>query len=189
MDVVNVRQIILLAVVVLAAMVPAALASDECMVERIDLPPDALPALTARQDSETLEYAFLMTWGTKTYAEDGDFDIAKSITVDTAGNVYVADRGNRRIQKFDGDGNLLTKWGSHGKGDGEFGQPSCIAIDATDNIYVTDVENNCIQKFDSDGNFLAKWELHSIGNKEAWSVDSIAVDTPGKSMYTMGLTS
>ncbi|NLZ30661.1 MAG: 6-bladed beta-propeller, partial [Methanomicrobiales archaeon] len=173
------RRIVFLAVIVLAAMVPAALASDECMAERVDLPPDAPPALTARQDSEGLEYAFVMTWGTKTYAEDGDFDIPKSVTVDTDGNVYVADRGNRRIQKFDGDGNLLTKWGSHGEGDGEFRQPSCIAVDAADNIYVTDVENNCIQKFDSDGNFLAKWELHSIGNKEAWSVDSIAVDTPG----------
>ena len=42
MDVVNVRRIILLAVVVLAAMVPAALASGECMVERIDLSPDEI---------------------------------------------------------------------------------------------------------------------------------------------------
>ena len=144
MDVVRMKQILLLVAVVLATMVPTVLASDECMAERIDPPPDTPPDLTALQDSETLEYAFLMTWGTKTYAEDGDFDIAKSVAVDTAGNVYVADRGNRRIQKFDGDGNLLTKWGSHGKGDGEFGQPSSVAVDAADNIYVTDAENNHI---------------------------------------------
>ena len=179
MDVVNMRQIAFLVVVALAVMVPAAFASDECMVERIDLPPDALPALTARQDSETLEYAFLMTWGTKTYAEDGDFDLPKSIAIDTDGNVYVADRGNNRIQKFDGDGNLLTKWGSHGKKDGEFSSPTSIAVDTDGNVYVADGGNNRIQKFDRDGNFLAKWDPCSIGDGEFWGVACIAVDTSG----------
>ncbi len=40
-------------------------------------------------------------------AEPGQFNTPHSIATDNAGNVYVADRGNRRIQVFDGDGKLL----------------------------------------------------------------------------------
>jgi hypothetical protein len=37
----------------------------------------------------------------------GQFNTVHSIAVDAAGKIYVADRFNRRIQVFDGDGNLL----------------------------------------------------------------------------------
>ena len=122
----------------LAAMVPAALASDEYLVERVDppivpLPPDTSSILDVQQDPGTPEYTFVMKWGTKAYAEDGDFDIPKGVAVDAAGNVYVADRGNNRIQKFDSDGNLLAKWGSRGTGDGPWQEPSIIVVDAGDN--------------------------------------------------------
>jgi DNA-binding beta-propeller fold protein YncE len=39
----------------------------------------------------------------------GQFNTPHSIAVDEAGNVYVADRGNRRIQVFDGEGNFLRQ--------------------------------------------------------------------------------
>ena len=40
----------------------------------------------------------------------------KGIATDSSGNVYVADMDNNRIQKFDSNGNFITKWGSHGTG-------------------------------------------------------------------------
>jgi hypothetical protein len=40
-------------------------------------------------------------------AEPGQMNTPHSIASDTDGNIYVADRGNRRIQVFDGDGKLL----------------------------------------------------------------------------------
>jgi hypothetical protein len=39
----------------------------------------------------------------------GQFNTPHSIALDNAGNVYVADRGNRRIQVFDGDGKFLRQ--------------------------------------------------------------------------------
>jgi DNA-binding beta-propeller fold protein YncE len=39
----------------------------------------------------------------------GQFNVPHSIAVDAAGQVYVADRGNRRIQVFDGDGKFLRQ--------------------------------------------------------------------------------
>jgi streptogramin lyase len=40
-------------------------------------------------------------------AEPGQLNTPHSIASDAEGNIYVADRGNRRIQVFDGDGKLL----------------------------------------------------------------------------------
>ena len=39
----------------------------------------------------------------------GQFDTPHSIATDAQGNVYVADRGNRRLQVFDGDGKFLRE--------------------------------------------------------------------------------
>ena len=136
MNVVNMKQIIFLVVVLLAAMVPAALASDEYLVERTDPPVVPLPSdlLNTQQDSVTPEYTLVAKWGTKAYAEDGDFDIPKGVAVDAAGNVYVADRGNNRIQKFDSNGNLLAKWGSQGNGDEDLQQPDREDDEAERNV-------------------------------------------------------
>jgi hypothetical protein len=40
--------------------------------------------------------------------------------VDGNGNVFVADPGNYRVQKFTNNGTFLTTWGSMGSGDGQF---------------------------------------------------------------------
>src|ERR1700684_1250173 len=47
--------------------------------------------------------AWLMSWGTPGDKE-GQFNTPHSIATDAQGHVYVADRGNRRIQVFNGDG-------------------------------------------------------------------------------------
>jgi hypothetical protein len=49
---------------------------------------------------------WVMSWGERG-DKPGEFDTPHSIVADAAGNIYVADRGNRRIQVFDGDGKFL----------------------------------------------------------------------------------
>ncbi|MFJ7730807.1 SMP-30/gluconolactonase/LRE family protein [Lysinibacillus sp. NPDC097231] len=73
--------------------------------------------------------------------------------MDVAGNVYVADTSNQRIQKFTSDGTFLKTWGSAGTSDGQFQYPTGIAIDAAGNVYVADYFSHRIQKFTSDGTF------------------------------------
>ena len=51
---------------------------------------------------------WLMSWG-EPGDRPGQFNTPHSIAVDAEGNVYVADRGNRRIQVFDGDGKFLRQ--------------------------------------------------------------------------------
>ncbi|HEX5422634.1 MAG TPA: peptidyl-alpha-hydroxyglycine alpha-amidating lyase family protein [Candidatus Acidoferrales bacterium] len=51
---------------------------------------------------------WLMSWGTPGDGP-GQFNTPHSIAVDARGEVYVADRGNRRIQVFDGNGQFLRQ--------------------------------------------------------------------------------
>ncbi len=50
-----------------------------------------------------------MEWG-KFGNQKGEFNIPHGIDVDKNGNIYVADRENNRIQKFDAKGNFITVW-------------------------------------------------------------------------------
>jgi streptogramin lyase len=51
---------------------------------------------------------WLMSWG-EPGDKPGQFNTPHSIAVDAEGRVYVADRGNRRIQVFDGNGQFLRQ--------------------------------------------------------------------------------
>lgn len=52
---------------------------------------------------------WVKSWGDRGTGP-GQFNTAHGIGTDAEGNVYVADRSNRRIQVFDGDGNFLRQF-------------------------------------------------------------------------------
>jgi uncharacterized protein (TIGR03663 family) len=97
----------------------------------------------------------------------GQFNFPRAVTVDTAGNVYVADSGNHRVQAFAPDGTFLRQWGSLckldtregcvGIGDGQFNEPWGIAVGQDGSVYVSDTWNHRIQKFTNDGQFVKAW--------------------------------
>ncbi|MBV6342832.1 InlB B-repeat-containing protein [Candidatus Magnetobacterium casense] len=91
-------------------------------------------------------YTFVTKWGSFG-AGDGQFFGPSGVAVDSAGNVYVADTNNDRIQKFDSNGTFITKWGSLGAGAGQFNTPIGVAVDSAGNVYVADFSNHRIQKF------------------------------------------
>ncbi|MFP4581437.1 MAG: InlB B-repeat-containing protein [Candidatus Sumerlaeia bacterium] len=129
------------------------------------------------------EYAFVTKWGSEG-AGDGEFAGPHRVAVDDSENVYVADMGNKRIQKFDSTGAFITKWGSEGTGDGEFYLPSDVAVDGSGNVYVPDMDSNRIQKFDSSGNFLIKWGSEGPYDGQFSFPSSVAVDDSGNVYVT-----
>ena len=52
---------------------------------------------------------WVKSWGEPRHASPASSNTPHSIAADAQGNIYVADRGNRRIQVFDGDGKFLRE--------------------------------------------------------------------------------
>jgi WD40-like Beta Propeller Repeat len=122
------------------------------------------------------------------FGEEGSgaaqFSSASGVAVDqTSGSIYLVDRNNQRIDKFDATGAFLTSWGwgvadgttqalqtctttcfagIKGSGAGQLDEPEGVAVDNSPNpldtsagdVYVVDVQNLRVEKFSPEGEFL-----------------------------------
>jgi len=69
----------------------------------------------------------------------------------------VADYSNHCVYVFDGDDQLLRKFGSHGNNNGQFESPLGVVFDNDNCLYVADRNNHRVQKFDVYGNYLLQF--------------------------------
>ena len=99
--------------------------------------------------------------GSSAYSGDGGFatnaslDLPRALTVDSVGNVYVADSYNQRIRKVNPGGVISTVAGNGipgFSGDGGSGNdanisfPRGVAMDGAGNVFITDGGNSRIRK-------------------------------------------
>lgn len=73
------------------------------------------------------------------------------VAFDAAGNIWVLDRGNARLQCFAPDGRYLKAIGRQGSGEGELSVPCDVAVGPGGLIYVSDAGNHRVQALDADG--------------------------------------
>jgi predicted membrane-bound mannosyltransferase/DNA-binding beta-propeller fold protein YncE len=87
----------------------------------------------------------------------GELNLPTGLAVDAAGNIYVADARNNRIQQFDADGNVMTVLGPGGDKEATLNEPWGVAVDGQGNLYVADTWNHRMKKYDTDFNLVTGW--------------------------------
>jgi DNA-binding beta-propeller fold protein YncE len=115
------------------------------------------PIQHAINDTSVSQYELVREWSLQVLEpKHGEFNIISSIALDQSGNVFVLDRENNRIQKFDSEGKFLTKWGSYGFriDNYKFNRPLDLTLDRSGNVYVADTQNGKIRIFSNEGRFL-----------------------------------
>lgn len=101
--------------------------------------------------------------------------VPTTLTVDEAGNVYVADSATGQILVFDPAYRLKLTIGP-----GRFESVRAIAVDPEGNIYVADARSVPVQVFSPDGEFLRAWGEHAVGPENFSLPSGLAVDREGR---------
>jgi len=102
-------------------------------------------------------YRLVTSWGSQGSGA-GQFLNPVGIAVGPNGDVYVADAGNNRIQKFNANGTYLRQW-IRGDGDNDtthhnLKNPRGVAVDRLNNVYVVDTGNKQVQWFADNGSVI-----------------------------------
>ncbi len=107
---------------------------------------------------------------------------------DSDGNMYVADVGNRRIQKFDPDLNFVAEWPVLGANSGLPSQPYSLAVSADNLIFVMDTTNNAINVYDASGRLLRWFGESGSEPGQLHDLSSMAFDSRGYLWIPSGYT-
>ncbi len=122
-----------------------------------------------RIDIKTLVISTVAGNGNQGFSGDGgqatnaELFVPEDIFIDNDDNIYIADAGNNRIRKVDGQTKIITTIAGSGAtgigaggdgGDGglstnaQLNAPVCVCTDKSGNIYIADYSNNKIKRVD-----------------------------------------
>ena len=149
---------------------------------------------------------FVRKWGTfvttdgEAVGGEGGFWGPRALAFDAAGNLYVTDTGNKRIQVFTSDGVYLGQYGGGGVVPGRFDEPVGLALIPNADgapggeLFVADTWNRRIQVFDvtfaddapgGDGvgrpefTFVREWPIEGWSSQSVVNKPYLAVDREG----------
>jgi hypothetical protein len=114
---------------------------------------------------------------------------ALAIQNSTSIYIYVADKGNNRVEKFTNTGSLVTSWGAGGKGKGtiNFTSPLALAVGPNNYLYVAGPSG--IGVFDGNGNYLTTYSgFNNPQGLACGSGDLYISDTGNSRIVALSLT-
>ena len=122
---------------------------------------------------------YVETFGSGRGTGDGQFDAPENLALDAAGNIFVSDKDNHRVQKFSSTGVFQFAFGGLGSGDGQLMTPRGIAVHPNGDIYVCDWGNHRMQVFDSAGTYKFKWGVWGSEDDNFIGVQEVDFDADG----------
>src|SRR5690606_30119871 len=95
-------------------------------------------ASTFSNAQTTYRYLDYIGTGSNGVGHYADFNYPDGIAVDASGNLYVSDRLNNSIYKYNSNGKLVLKFGqySNSSGPDSFNNPGELAVDKSGNLYI-----------------------------------------------------
>ena len=109
---------------------------------------------------------------------EGFLNNPEGVAVDADGNIYVGDRGNNRISKFDRFGDFVDTFGDGGY--------SSLKINQDGILYAADSGQNEVETFELDGTSLGQFGTTGNNEGELWGIESLAVDAMGNVFVSDG---
>ncbi len=117
----------------------------------------------------------------------GELESPTGVAIGPAGNIWVVDDGNNRMEEFSGTtGAEILTFGSEGSGKGQFEDAGEVVFGPNGNMYVSDTGNNRIEEFTTAGTFVTSFgslgsgpgQLHApIGLAFTAAGDLLVVDS------------
>ena len=87
----------------------------------------------------------------------------------------VTDDSYQCVYIFDGQDQLVRKFGSSGRGNGQFSNPYGLAFDVNNHLYVSEFSNHRVQKFNVDGEYLLQFGHQGSRNGQLSSPSGMTV--------------
>ena len=109
---------------------------------------------------------------------NASFYLPDQLAIDSSGNIYVGDNGNREIRKISPDGNVTTI--ARGLDD-----PRGVAVDSIGNVYFSEYSTNAIKKIDLSGIITTVASSPNVATLSNVSIldiklpDQVAIDSYG----------
>jgi tripartite motif-containing protein 71 len=106
---------------------------------------------------------------------NGEFYVPEGIVVDSKGNIFVADRGNHRVQEF----NSALAWVRNMSQPEEKEGPFYLGLDSSGNIWVAYSWDNKIGEFSNEGVLIRTWGTAGSGPGQLLDPYGVAPDPEG----------
>ncbi len=163
---------------------------------------DALETTTPagkHESTETQPPAYSSSFGSFGSSSSQLLEPEGGLATDSAGNVWVSDTYNDRLEEFNSKGEYVRAVGSDGSGVGQFSWTFGVTVDSKGYVWVTDAGNNRVEEFSGEGVFVRMFGwgvsngesklqvctsgcragLQGSGNGEFYIPEGIAVDSKG----------
>jgi YD repeat-containing protein len=112
-------------------------------------------------------------------AGNGEFDDPTGLTFNSAGDLWVTDTKNNRVEEISPEGTYVSQFGTKGSGNGQLSEPTGIAMDEGQ-LYVVDYGNDRVEEFSAAGAYLSQFGSKGSGERQfSYPVSIVANATSG----------